>query len=97
VGDAFGARGYRVASGGPADYALHYQVAVNTRVGATTAAVGSLWLNLVEVPGKRRVWIGFAKADVYVGLTREERKARLREALDRMLAGFPPSQRPPED
>jgi len=31
---------------------------------------------------------------VYVGLTPEERKARLKDVLTRMLQNFPPSQRP---
>lgn len=92
--EAFAARGYRVAPA-PADYQLSYHYVVNTRIGADVSkAVGSVSLLLVESATGRRVWLGFGRAEVYVGLTREERKARLRDALDRMLKDFPPTQRP---
>jgi hypothetical protein len=57
-------------------------------------AIGSVSLLMTEAGTGRRVWLGFGRAEIYVGLTREERKARLRNALDRMLAEFPPSGRP---
>ncbi|MGH7289511.1 MAG: DUF4136 domain-containing protein [Myxococcota bacterium] len=94
--EAFAARGYRLAAP-PTDYRLSYQYVVNTRIGADfSKAVGSVSLLLVESASGRRVWLGFGRAEIHVGLTREERKARLREAVDRMLEAFPPSQRPGE-
>lgn len=94
--EAFAERGWSRADP-PADYRLSYHYVVNTRIAADYAkSVGSVSLLLVESASGRRVWMGFGRAEIYVGLTREERKARLREALDRMLEKFPPSQRPEE-
>jgi hypothetical protein len=56
--------------------------------------VGSISLLLVEKASGRRVWLVFGQAEVHVGLSPEERRARLSDALTRMLAKFPPSQRP---
>jgi hypothetical protein len=42
----------------------------------------------------RRVWAGFGRAEVHMGLTPEERRARLTDAMTRMLEDFPPRQRP---
>jgi len=94
--EAFAARGYRVTTG-TADYRLSYQYVVQTFTSVDdTHAMGSISLLLVEKRSGRRVWTGFGQAEVYVGLAPEERRARLREALDRMLVNFPPSQRPEE-
>lgn len=94
--EAFAARGYRVAAP-PANYRLSYEYDVVERIGPDVAkAVGSVSILLTDSGTGRRVWLGFGRAEVYPGLSREERKARLREALDRMLADFPPSGRPPE-
>jgi hypothetical protein len=92
--EAFAARGYRAVAGN-ADFRLSYQYVVHTRRGPEGShAIGSISLLLVERSSGRRVWTGFGQAEVYVGLSPEERRARLAEALDRMLANFPPSQRP---
>ncbi len=92
---AFAARGYRVVAGGTADYRLSYQYVVRTYTGPDVSrAVGSISLLLVEKASGRRVWLGFGQAEVHVGLAPEERRARLSDALTRMLANFPPSQRP---
>jgi hypothetical protein len=94
--EAFAARGWGRAAP-PAEFRLSYHYVVNTRIAADYAkSVGSVSLLLVESASGRRVWMGFGRAEIYVGLTREERKARLRDALDRMLEKFPPSQRPEE-
>jgi len=94
--EAFAARGYRVAAA-PANYELSYQYVVNERIGPDVAkAVGSVSILMTEGGTGRRVWLGFGRAEIFVGLSREERRARLRDALDRMLADFPPSGRPPE-
>ena len=94
VGEAFAARGYR-AAGADAPYRLSYQYVVNRRRGPDESfAMGSVSLNLTERGTRRRLWTGFGRAEIYQGLTPEERRTRLREAMDRMLALFPPSQRP---
>ena len=90
----FGARGYRVVASGPSDFLLSYQYAVHTWTSPDVSkAIGSLSLQLVESGSQRRVWSGFGRAELHVGLTPEERRERLRAGLARMLAGFPPSQR----
>jgi Domain of unknown function (DUF4136) len=89
----FAARGYRVSAGGPATYRLAYDFQVHTWHGPdNSSSVGSLslWLSDAE---KRRVWMGYARAEIHVGLSREERLARLREAIADMLDHFPPKQR----
>ena len=95
--DAFAARGYRASASPGADYRLSYQYVINTRTGPDESiAVGSLSLMLAERATRRRIWSGFGQAEIYLGLSPEERRARLRDAMDRMLQFFPPSQRPPE-
>ena len=87
------ARGYHLSSGGSAQYRLAYDFAVHTWLGPdNSSSVGSLslWLSDAE---KRRVWMGYARAEIHVGLSREERVARMREAIARMLQDFPPKQR----
>lgn len=89
----FAARGYRVGSPAAANYRLSYQVTVHTWSGVESRSIASLSLQLVEAASERRVWTGFGEADLFVGLTREERRERLRTGLARMLERFPPSQR----
>jgi len=92
--EALARRGYRVVTG-DADYRLSYQYAVHTFNGPdVSTATGSLSLLLVEKSSGLRVWTGFGQAEVFVGLTPEERRARLSDAMERMLVNFPPSQRP---
>ena len=91
--EAFAAHGYRVTTG-PADYRLSYQFSVVSRRGVESVAVGSLSLLLTEAKSGRRVWTGFGQAEMFVGLKPEERRARLRDAMERMLQNFPPNQRP---
>ena len=94
INEAFAARGYRVTTG-QADYRLSYQFAVQSRRGVEESfAMGTLSLLLTEMGSGRRVWTGFGQAEVYTGLTPEERRARLRDAMERMLQNFPPTQRP---
>jgi hypothetical protein len=50
-----------------------------------------LWL--VDAAAKRRVWMGYVRAEILVGLSREERVMRLRGAMARLLEKFPPAQR----
>lgn len=96
VDEAFAAKGYRVTTGA-SDFKLSYQYTLHTFKGVESShATGSVSLLLVERKTGRRVWTGFGEAEAYVGLTPEERRVRLREAFDRMLANFPPTQRPIE-
>ena len=87
------AHGYRLSAGGPAQYRLAYDFAVHTWHGPDdSSSVGSLslWLSDAE---ERRVWMGYARAEIHIGLAREERLARIRKAVARMLRDFPPKQR----
>jgi hypothetical protein len=91
----FAARGYQVAATGSAHYKLSYDLAIHTWYAANnTSSLGSLSLWLVDAASNRRVWMGYLRAEIYVGLSREERVARLRKAMARLLEKFPPSQRP---
>jgi hypothetical protein len=90
----FAARGYRAVDSGPSDFLLSYQYAVHTWTSPDASkAIGSLSLQLVESGSHRRVWSGFGRAELHVGLTPEERRQRLHVALARMLEDFPPAQR----
>jgi len=93
--EAFAARGYRaVGSDAAAHYRLSYQYVVHSYIGPDVSrAIGSVSLLLVEHASGRRVWLGFGRAEIHVGLSTEERRARLRDAMNRMLEDFPPSQR----
>ncbi len=91
--ESFAARGYRETTGS-AQYRLAYQLGVDTWTGPDrSAAVGSLSVELLEMDTRRKLWTGYARADIHVGLEEAERHARLRRIFDRMLADFPPSQR----
>jgi len=91
---AFGERGYRRVSASDADYRLAYEGQLNTRIQADhSRSLIVFWLTLTEESTGRNVWTGAAQTKLHVGLTEEERRARLREALDEMLEEFPPEQR----
>jgi hypothetical protein len=90
----FGARGYRVATSGSANYRLSYDLTVHTWYGPdNSSSLGSLSLWLADAATRRRVWMGYVRAEILVGLSREERLARMRGALARLLEKFPPTQR----
>lgn len=90
----FAARGYRLSPTRNAHYRLSYALAVHTWFGPdNSSSQGSLSLWLVDAPTKRRVWMGYARAEIHVGLSREERLDRLRKTIARMLEEFPPAQR----
>jgi len=89
---AFSARGGRPAVVGAADYRVAYELGENRWSGPDgTTSVVSLSLFLMDPKSSRRVWSGYGRAEVQPGLSREERQRRLRAALDRMLASFPPT------
>jgi hypothetical protein len=88
------ARGYRLATGDAANYRLSYDLTVHTWLGPDNSrSLGSLSLWLADAASKRRVWMGYVRAELHVGLSRPERVARLREALKKLLEKFPPTQR----
>ena len=90
----FAARGYRPSTSGSAHYKISYDLTVHTWYGAdNSSSLGSLSLWLADAASKRRVWMGYVRAEVHVGLSRAERLARLRGALARLLEKFPPAQR----
>jgi hypothetical protein len=93
--EAFEAKGYRVVASEPADFRLSYQYTVHTYIGTNESrALGSVSLLMSDNQTGRRVWMGFGRAEIHVGLTPEERRARLADAIARMLEDFPPRQRP---
>ncbi|MBW2268459.1 MAG: DUF4136 domain-containing protein [Deltaproteobacteria bacterium] len=66
---------------------------MNTWIGAdNSTSVASLSLLLVDAKLDRRVWLGYARAEIHVGISREERTKRLRAAFATMLGKFPPNQ-----
>jgi hypothetical protein len=92
--EEFAKRGYRQASTSSPDYRLSSQLVVHSWIGVDNSlSLGSLSLLLVEADTNRRVWLGFARAEVHVGLSDAERRARLREGFAAMLEEFPPAQR----
>lgn len=94
IDEAFAARNWHAVTG-TAPYRLSYQFSIHTFRGVdVSTATGSLSLLLSDHESGRRVWTGFGQAEVFVGLTPEERRARLRDAMERMLQNFPPAQRP---
>lgn len=91
--DAFAARGYRPAEGDAGDFLLSYEFGESIWHGSEgMTSVASISLVLKHPETARRVWVGFARANVEPMLSREERGRRLRGAFDEMLEGFPPSE-----
>ncbi len=89
----FALRGYRMVTSGTPDYRLSYQVAVHTWIGPdNSSSTGSLSLMLIDTKLDRRVWMGYGRAEMNVGLSREDRMMRLRGAIAKMLKKFPPNQ-----
>jgi hypothetical protein len=58
-----------------------------------STSLGSLSLWLADAATRRRVWMGYVRAEIFVGLSREERVTRMRGAMARLLEKFPPAQR----
>jgi hypothetical protein len=92
--EEFAKRGYRLTSAKSPNYRLSFQLAVHSWIGPDNSlSLGSLSLMLAEAKTNRRVWLGFGRAEVHVGLSEEERRARLRGGIASILEGFPPAQR----
>jgi len=93
---AFAARGYTRAISGDADYQLSYHLRVDTFIAADRSSSTAGLSFLLTDPSGRRVWTGWGRAPFFVGSTSEERRARLGQALEDMLAEFPPKQIAPQ-
>ncbi len=92
--EEFAKRGYTVVEPGAADYLLSYELTIHRWISAEkTRATGTLSLSLVDTKTGNRVWLGYGRAQVLVGLSEEERSKRLRLILVKMLKEFPPNQR----
>ena len=72
-----GWRGARMAGAGSTTYVREYQE-------------GSLLVDIVNPAQRHLVWRGTAQAEVTPTSTPEEKKARLDEAVGKILEGFPP-------
>ncbi len=89
----FAKRGYNNAAPGSSDYWISYELTVHRWISAEKSrATGTLSLTLVDTSGNNRVWLGFGRAQVLVGLSEEERIERLRVILTEILETFPPDQ-----
>lgn len=73
-------------------YPLSYEINVTSRIRpeGDSFSIGSLSLLLADPDARRRVWVGFARAQVDVDRSAGERRAGLEAAIRRMLEGFPP-------
>jgi len=93
--EEFALHGYQRASGADSPaFHLSYEVAVHSWIGADNSrSLGSLSLLLTDASTGRRVWLGFGRAEVQMGLSKSERKQRMRRAIAKILEGFPPEQR----
>lgn len=92
--DAFAKKGYRLTPDGGADYLLAYRITLQEILQANASrSFGAFWLDLTEAKSGRRVWTGYGRALVHVGLSEKERKSRFRKSLGNLLKDFPPSQR----
>lgn len=92
--EEFGKRGYTNVAVGSPNYWLSYELTIHRWISVEkTLATGTLSLNLVDAKTNNRVWLGFGRAEVLVGLSEEERVERLRLILAEILQKFPPSQR----
>ena len=85
------ARGYQPAGSSTSDYVVSFQLRLDSRIRAEGSfAIGSLSLLMSDAKSGRRVWMGFAQTEVHVSRPEEEREARIRGIVRRMLENFPP-------
>jgi hypothetical protein len=92
--EQFAAHGYHLIESGKPDYLLSYDFSVYSWIAADNSrSIGTVSLWLAEAATGHRVWVGYGRAEVHVGLTREERQVRMSGAVAKMLNGFPPTQR----
>jgi hypothetical protein len=92
--EAFARRGYRVVSNEVPNYWLSYDMHVHTFIsGENSRATATLSLTLVDEVTRRRVWLGFVRAEVLAGSTDEEGLERMRGVMASILQNFPPNQR----
>jgi hypothetical protein len=87
------ARGWNETAGDP-DYLISYHLSVATWHGAEgSLSLGSWSLQINEAEDGQRVWVGFARAEVQMGLSEAEREQRFRKATRQLLEHFPPAGR----
>jgi hypothetical protein len=92
--EEFARRGYTNVATGSSDYLLSFELTVHRWISAEkTQATGTLSLSLVDTKTDNRVWLGYGRAHVLIGLSEKERVERLRLVLAEMLKAFPPNQR----
>jgi len=90
---AFAKRGYR-ATDGDAPYNLTYHVSVQEILEANASrSVGSFWLDLTDAKTGHRLWTGYGRAEVSVGISPKQRRSRFTSSMNKLLADFPPAQR----
>ena len=87
----FALKGYRLATSGDPDFLLSYQLVVHSWIGADNSrSTASLSLLLTEAASARRVWLGFGRTEIQMQLPQDQREERLRVAVTKILANFPP-------
>jgi len=92
--EEFAKRGYTNVASGAADFLLSYELTIHRWISVEkTQATGTLSLSLVDTKTNNRVWLGYGRAQVLIGLSEKERIDRLRLILAEMLKNFPPNQR----
>ena len=93
VGSVLSAKGYTPATSDVGTFVLTSELRVTRSISSTASrAFGQLILTLLEPQGKR-VWMRFARTEIHLAQTPEERAAaeeRLREIVKRMFEAFPP-------
>jgi hypothetical protein len=98
VEGALANRGWRKVARAEADVLVSYEVSVATWVQVAvpgsddehSRAVGSLSIALRDPDDRRRLWVGFAEAEMTPSLSREERRTRIEAGLERLFEEFPP-------
>jgi hypothetical protein len=89
----FALRGYQVVTTGSPNFLLSYEITVRSWIGPDKAiSTASFSLLLTEATTGRKVWLGFDRAPVQIGLSPEQRSEAIGRAVARMVERFPPSQ-----
>jgi hypothetical protein len=90
-------RGWQKAAPDTAHLLVSYEVGVSITIEVAepgddehSHAMGSISVALTDPESKRRLWVGFIQAEVHPSLTREERTARIDNAMERLFKEFPP-------
>lgn len=84
IDDYYGSAGFR-----------HWSGPGYTQTYVSEVEVGTLMLDVLDARSHELIWRGTAQAEVIADATPEEREARVREAVRRMLERFPPAKASP--